>query len=65
MPSCQYFDGSIISREEGINNFYLDFVAPPVHVRLDSSTKASLTSAVHTAQMAVSTTKVIAQVVGK
>ena len=32
---------------------------------LDTSTKASLTSAVHTAQMAVSTTKVIAQVVGK
>ena len=32
---------------------------------LDTSTRASLTSAVHTAQMAVSTTKVIAQVVGK
>lgn len=31
---------------------------------LDTSTKASLTSAVHTAQMAVSTTKVIASVVG-
>jgi len=32
---------------------------------LDTSTKASLTSAVHTAQMAVSTTKVIASVVSK
>ena len=32
---------------------------------LDTSTKASLTSAVHTARMVVSTTKVIAQVVGK
>ena len=31
---------------------------------LDTSTKASLTSAVHTAQMAVSTTKVIASAVG-
>ena len=31
---------------------------------LDTSTKASLTSAVHTAQMAVSTTKAIASVVG-
>lgn len=65
MPSCQYFDGSIISRKEGIHNFYLDFVAPAVHVRLDTSTKVSLTSAVHTARMAVSTTKIIAQVVGK
>ena len=32
---------------------------------LDTSTKASLTSAVHTAQMAVNTTKVIASVVSK
>ena len=31
---------------------------------LDTSTRASLTSAVHTAQMAVSTTKVIASAVG-